>query len=242
MQKFFEQIFTVRSYEVDAEGRLKLSSVLRLMQETAAGHLNDDGLTYDAMCAQGVVFLLTRVALCIQRLPGRDEMVRVKTWFVETKGAHYLREMRFYDENGETLIEAITLWVTVNPQTHKIIRPDKVVFSTPEQHDDRVAVEAGRIVPPAQSVPVGSRMVVYSDIDGNRHMNNAVYADIVCDYFPGGFGGREVTFFQLDFLGEALPGETIFLSAGTAKDGMVIVTGNTGTHRCFEAAVGLRNE
>lgn len=238
MQDIFREKVHIPSYELDADGRLRLSAALRIMQETAGNHLRQDGLTYRFMRDRGCVFLLTRVGLRLLRLPGWDETITVETWFVRTKGAEYLRNMRFYDEKGAVVLEARTFWVTADPQTHRILRPQSVTFiQMPAETAWPLDLSVEKLRPEGKIEPIGERRVVYSDLDSNRHMNNAVYADIVCDFYPDGYLGRSARFLQLDFLGEALFGETIHLFTGRDKHGRVLLLGDTDSHRCFEAAV-----
>ncbi|MDR3552164.1 MAG: thioesterase, partial [Clostridia bacterium] len=175
------------------------------------------------------------------RLPAWHECVTVQTWFVRIEGAQFVREMRFCDAGGETLIEAQTLWITADPQSHRIIRPNNNFFKMQPVEGEKVDITAERVAALKQAPCVGRKEVRYSDLDCNRHLNNAVYADLICDFFPGGFFGREIDRLSIDFFGEALLGEIIEITAGEDARGRVVVSGNTDTHRCFGACVELRD-
>lgn len=222
--------------------RLRLSSVLRFMQEAAGRHLEGGGFTYEKMREEGTVFLLTRIGLRILRLPAWRETAAVETWFAGTEGAHFVRNMRFSDERGRTLIEAQTLWVTVNPETHRILRPNAGQFGMTPVVDRPSAIRAERISAPKGAPVAGRREIRYTDLDYNHHLNNAVYADLLCDYFPGGFFGREIEELQINFLGEALLGETVVITAGEDAGGRVAFSGSTEAHRCFTACVKLQSK
>ena len=61
------------------------------------------------------------------------------------------------------------------------------------------------------------RQVKYSDLDSNSHVNNAVYADIVCDTLPlDWLVEREIKKFGIMYQKEALAGQVIELD--TAQD------------------------
>jgi len=83
---------------------------------------------------------------------------------------------------------------------------------------------------PAQTV---ARAVRYSDIDLNRHVNNARYADWFCDCFPmehhRDWHLKEVL---IHYDRELVPGETAELSL--QKDGpLSVLRGNCAGEACF---------
>ena len=57
----------------------------------------------------------------------------------------------------------------------------------------------------------GDRTAVYSDIDGNGHVDNARYLDMAMDLLPAEMTAREPAEVQVLFSRETLPGETLRL-------------------------------
>lgn len=240
MEKRYSESFRIPSYELDESRQLKLSSILKLMQEIAGRHLEEDGLSYEVMRNTGVVFLLTNVAVKINRLPVYAEVLRGETWFCETRHAQFVRCMRF-SANGETLLEAQTLWVTVDPVKHRILRPNEFHFGMPENDRETVSVTAGRISCPDQMEPLEDRKLRRTDIDCNGHMGNFVYADIVCDNLPDSVAIGDVSELHIAYQREALPGQTLQLFRAAA-DGGLYFKAVIGNSRCFETFVKLRNQ
>lgn len=228
----------VTSHDVGPERTLKPSSMLGMMQETAGRHLAQDGLTYEVMRAQGIVFLLVTQAVRITKLPHCDDEIEIVTSFERTRGARFVRGMRFFDKDGLSLIEASTLWIIADPATHRILRPGALPFELPKAGENPVGVEAKRIELPAGAGAAGVRTVRWSDIDCNRHMNNAVYADLVCDYYPGGFEGKSLGYLQIDFTGEAALGDDIEIKTTAAPDGTAVFEGTIKGKSCFRACGG----
>lgn len=242
MESSFTDRYRVPSYELDPDRLLRISSILKLMQETAGRHLDQDGQTYEAMRKAGIVFLLMHIALRIKRLPGYDEQIAISTWFVETRAAHFIREMLFEDATGNRLIEAQTDWVIVDPGTHRVLRPNKVPFEMPRKAGSSTEIAMEKIVPSAQIQSVGAREIRFSDIDCNGHLNNAIYADILMDSLPAGTRGQDIEEIQLAFLGEAKQEETIAVSRGRYENGSYYLHGDAKTHKCFDASVKLFKE
>ena len=88
---------------------------------------------------------------------------------------------------------------------------------------------------------VGTRSIVYSDLDFNRHMNNTRYPDMICDFLPS-MDGRWVTALSLSYLREAAFGDTLTVSRATAEGGgerYLIRTTRPDGAVCLEALVEL---
>lgn len=222
----------ISSFEVDKTRNLRPSAILMLMQEVAGRHLESDGFSYEVMRSKGIVFLLVKEAVKIFRLPHCRDEVTMTTWFEETKGAQFLRGMQISDEKG-LLIEAQTYWVIADPETHKILRPTALPFDMPCVGCDDIKTSA-RKIKIEDAKDAGVREVRYSDIDCNNHMNNSVYADIVCDFFPGGLGDRNLSEFQINFEGEATLGEKIKVKTALSADEAVF-EGTIEGRKCFLA-------
>lgn len=236
--------YTVNSYEVDCTRRLRLSAFLRLLQEAAGRHLDGDGMTYEAMRDAGFVFLLMQERLLLTRRPAYDEKIAVETWCRRVRGAEFIRDVRFLDADG-VLAQAETAWVLVDPEKHRILRPG--VFPRPfTQLPEKTDAALKKPALPDSMEEVGTKIVRFSDIDCNDHLNNAVYADIVCDFFPGGMRGLEPEDFSISYLGEAGEGEeiTVHAAAQPAAEGKTaaVFEGRVGDRRCFFASLLCRRE
>jgi len=224
----------ITSYDVGMNRRLKPSSILRIIQEVACRHLEQDGLSYEYMRSKGIVFLLVKECVKINSYPRCDDIITAETWFHGYEGVAFVRCVRLLSEEGEPLIEAQTNWVTANPDTHRIIRPSMFPFPMPEANEWAVDVKPRRIVMPKDAEMAGIREVRFSDIDCNSHMNNTVYADIMCDYFPGSLSERELKEFQIEYSNEALLGDKITIFTAASEDGYLF-EGKVGSKKCFAA-------
>lgn len=237
MERSYSEIIRIPSYELDENRRLKISAVLKLMQEIAGRHLEQDGLSYEMMRKNGVVFLLTNVAVRIFRLPAYAEEVLGKTWFCETRRAQFVRCMRFTQGN-EILFEAETLWVTADPEKHRILRPSEFQFGMPENNTDTVTVSASRIVCPETMEFTENREIRRTDIDCNGHVGNFVYADILVDAMPPEIRPCDIAELHIAYQKEAFLGEILHISRVKSENGFVFKALADG-RRCFEAFVRL---
>jgi medium-chain acyl-[acyl-carrier-protein] hydrolase len=236
----------VTTYDAGQDRRLRLSALLRLQQEVGELHLGEGGLTYQELYAHNLVFVLTRLNQIIHRLPVMGQEIQVKTWHQTNKGVQFYRCYQILDMDGVPLTEGVTAFALIDADTHKLLRPSVFdQFDLPRQ-PDRVngCPPPAKLRLPEDMAPAGAREIRWSDTDYNGHLNNTVYADILCDYLPhepgtGSMAGRDITGFSISYEREALEGES--LSIYTAREpGTVWMAGDHGRGRCFEACVTFR--
>lgn len=229
----------ITSYDVGPERELKYSVILKLLQEAAECQMKRGGLTYERMREGGCVFLLTNVSVRIAALPHAGDTVTVWTAFCGTAGALFLRDMRIRTADGGELVTLHSHWALTDPDGHRVLRPSAFPFpdavdltecktgSVPARLNLRG--EAARCLRPA-----GEREVRWSDIDCNGHMNNSVYADLMCDYFPGGKMPRRLGEFAISFRREAREKDIIAIQSGRTPDGAAVLAGEIAGRCCFE--------
>ena len=107
----------------------------------------------------------------------------------------------------------------VNPFTRAIMRPQAFMDALPGRllpmpEEDCGAPEFKRLrLKPGEGGAeyAGDRTAVYSDIDGNGHVDNARYLDMAMDMLPAEMAAREPAEVQVLFSRETLPGETLRL-------------------------------
>ncbi|MDD2955549.1 MAG: thioesterase [Oscillospiraceae bacterium] len=235
----FERKIIVPMPECDIKNRWKLSCIMRQMQEVGAQHLEALDMGFQKLWDEGFVFLLSKILLEIRRRPVGGERLRVVTQPRPPKGAQFLRDICFYDQNGEEIICAGTAWMLADPVSRTIRRPAEYPYVIPyaqEPYSDAAAKLKCRA--PETLEPLGSREVRYSDLDTNGHVNNAVYGDIVCDHLPmEEIRRREIARFKIHYAREARSGDILELFGGALTADSRYQLGKRGEEKCFEAEV-----
>jgi acyl-ACP thioesterase len=236
--KEFEREVRIATYEVSAQSILKLSVMLRICQETSEQHLASLGIGYERLKADGLVFLITRTAVKINRMPLHGETVVVKTHPCGVVGAQFYRDFIFYS-NGDKIIEVMQASVAAETATHKIMHPKKFMkYGIDPSPNGITEVRLGKIDIPHDMPLQGKREIRFSDLDYNSHLNNAVYGDIICDYLPGGIMGRQFSEIQINYVNESKLGETLEVYA-QEQDGTVSMYANNERGRGFECTAVL---
>lgn len=216
---YYESEYLVDSRETDPWGRCRPSGVLGLLQEAATGAAGALHASHAELMERHHVFwMLARVWYRLQRPLAWGERVQIRTWHRGGRGASTYRDFDL-TAGGRPVGEAVSLWVLADAQTHKLQR----MSILPEFQDSSGGAlcksrTLNKIALPADMAQCERRTFRYSDLDINGHVNNAKYADFVCDALHMEDLGpdRFVSSLQLGYLAECRAGETVSLF--TAQD------------------------
>lgn len=203
----------IRFYDCDASHCAKPETLLRYAADVAGIAYTAKGYSHEWLWERGFVFLLSRVSIDVRRMPLADESILLETWEREVKGVLFYRDVVFYSKSGEALVSCATAWSLVDPNARTILKPSAFAGRVDPHPQKRKAdcAEAERLRESSSMSPCGVRDIVYSDIDGNGHVYNAVYAGITYDVLPQGLTSRPLLSLQINFKQEALLGERLEL-------------------------------
>ena len=86
--------------------------------------------------------------------------------------------------NDEVVGGIYSIWTLIDIEKRRIVRPQKVGITIPECEEYSSFVEKYEPLLDIETQKVQTREVMYSDIDLNKHMNNARYLEWVMDFLP----------------------------------------------------------
>lgn len=167
---------------VDRENVMTLRAVFLTLQEIAIAHANLFDTGTNAMLERGESWLLSRMAVSIERYPRYEEKLQVHTWSSGIRGFKGFRDFRVTDASGATVILGSSMWVYFNTRTLTIMRvPADVAERFPSNPDTAFCPQLEKLEFDAPGD--GARSFVlslrYSDIDANDHVNNTAYLDLL---------------------------------------------------------------
>lgn len=232
---------TVSFEQVGPDGLLRLSDLLKWQQEAGERHFIPFGLGCLDLLKANRAFVLLSARSRIVRLPRLGETVFIQTWHRGARGVRFFRCYRLTDEEGSLLIDSVSSFALVQASTHQLLRPQVLGDKCPPGDPTRDSTCSDPEKRPLTGAlpPIAVKTVLWSETDVNRHLNNTRYADILCDYLPGGMAGRRVTGFQIDCLKEARAGDQLSLFAKEG-DGEVLMEAKNGDKPCFGAVLYCR--
>ena len=109
----FEHTYNIRSYEPRMDGHVSIASVCNHLQDMASRHADTMGFGFHDLEKSGHLWLLARLHVMMDRLPGYGEKVRVLTWPSGNERLVANRDFLIHDESG-VIGRATTSWVTID--------------------------------------------------------------------------------------------------------------------------------
>ena len=234
--------FDILNNDTDRFGRLKASSILSMMQDAATRQCALLELSREALAPKRLFWAVTRQYIQISGSARVGSTVTVETWPGVTSRVAYPRSTVGFDEQGNELFRAISLWVLMDMDSRSLVLPGKSGL-------DFTGISRGGELPvPASLTPAKlsghrQRQVVYSELDCNGHMNNTRYLDWMADLLPSAFHqDHPLAEFTITYLSEAREGESVDLSFELSPEGQLRLEAqeNGSGHRVFAIRAAYR--
>ncbi|KAL4336493.1 hypothetical protein HN51_020981 [Arachis hypogaea] len=192
------QNFTIRSYEVDANGIASVETLMNYFQGSMIYHgktlgaYNDVAGTTKEMIKRNLVWVYSEMQVLTYRYPKWDDVVEVETW-VSTAGMNAVRFnwiMRDFKTN-QVLNTASSVSVLMNKLTRRLSKMPEEIRRELESYlvNSRIIIEDDHKKIPklddttADYICTGLRPQ-WSDIDVNFHVNNAKYISWILEGIP----------------------------------------------------------
>lgn len=234
----FSEPFTVRGYECDANSSMTPGAVLRHSQQISTDQCLLLGIDDDAYSRTHTAFLLAKMTVEFYA-PLREGMrVTASTQPRTAQRAVYVRYNSFRDEAGTLLAAVDSRWVLVDTETRRILRHRPEAF--PDVFLPQEVPQLDITVHKCPAQPCGEQTAVYTRCDSNGHLNNTVYADIVCDALDvHTLLRRGVRRFAIDYRSEVPLGGSFALSRGAVSPDSWYFCGQSDGTTHFEAEITL---
>ena len=241
---YYQKELTAAYADSDVNNLLKLSAMLRYMQQSSSEHLISLGQPVEWLREQNIAFLFSKGNIKIHRNPACGERLIIKTAANFPKGARFIREFLMDTPQGERLVSCHSLWVLVDTNNRRILRPDTYPRTIPWTESSLEGIVGDITIPKDLPQNAQSRImeqkIMYSHLDFNTHVNNSAYIDFVCDNLPyEEFVSRGISTMALSFQKEAKYGDVIRIQTTRLAPRAYKVTGTNAENPCFEAYVEL---
>ena len=235
MEPIFKSELTVTEMQVDRFGRVRPAVLLYYLQEAAGQHCNLLAVDHDTLSEKQLFWAVTRTRVQVTRLPRLGEKVLIETWPMPTTRVAYPRSMVAYDEKGQELFRAISLWVLMDAQSRAMVLPGQsgVLVDGTLTGTELTVPRAIATRPMANAK---SRTVGYSLLDRNGHMNNTRYMEWVDDLLDSDFHrAHPVREFTVCYMNEAREGDDIALHYELTDGPVLTVDATREGERIFSA-------
>lgn len=222
---------------IDGRGIARPSAIVEFMQDLATCHAEKMGISGEALAEKNAFWVLSRLKYRLERPLYSYEKIRLTTIPREIRGASWYRDFVIEDTDG-VIGYAVTVWAIVNLQTRRLVRPKSLGLGFEKQETGQT--EMLKAIHTEGMEQCFDRVVRYSDIDINRHLNNVKAVDILSDAF--GLETQEkswVSQLQVNYIAESTCGTTLSLRRVQRKDDSLCVSAFDGDTEKVQAEVAF---
>jgi medium-chain acyl-[acyl-carrier-protein] hydrolase len=206
----------VSLYEVDYLNKLRVDSIFNYLQDAASNHAETLGWGYNNLIKENLTWILYRVKLIINNYKGMGDTIRIDTWPKGVDGLLALRDFKLFDENENIFALASSGWLLVDSNTMRPVKSEKLYKRINHVYldsENAIIETPGKINAPENIEKIRERIIMYTDIDVNNHVNNAKYVEFALDCFSTEeFAIKEIKSIHINFLSELKYGDKVTIS------------------------------
>lgn len=243
MQAIYRKKYKIEISDIDYNKRLKLSSLFNYFQDTASEAIDQLGIGIETIANKyGVIWVLIKMYVEIISYPLWNDEIIIETWPKKTNALDFERDFFVYDRKGNIIIKAISTWVLLDKNTRRIKRSNSIALPYVNVDKSALDYKLKKLNPYQDLVYVYSKMIGYSDIDFNGHLNNSKYLDYIIDCFSFQEHQKHmIKSIEVNFINEALPGDTLILRKDISRidENLVYVQGENDNQLTFKAEIKL---
>lgn len=197
---------------INPEKRLGLVGLLRLLQDIAWVHGGHLGLGFEAMAANGHLWVLARQKLVAEAWPVWGDSIDIRTWVRPPEGMFVHRDFEVIAA-GRRVAIATANWIVLDAVRRRPVRFAAGDLADGAWRGEPLSLDPQKLPLPAPAAACTSFDVRYSDLDVNGHVNNTRYAGWALDALPPErLAGRTVADYEVNFLAEAGIGDRVDVS------------------------------
>jgi len=177
LENYFEKQFELRYFEMNKFGEAASTTILTLLEETAADHCYSINHSLYDLEKQNIGWVLVSGIVTMDRYPGYKEKIIIRTWLSDYSMIKGIRENIIYDEKRNIIGKAKGLWVFFNIKRRRPIQ----IFDTIKERwsyciDESINHDISKKIKPIDSaIHIKEFKVNRFDVDNNQHVNNIRY-------------------------------------------------------------------
>jgi acyl-ACP thioesterase len=217
MDSVWETKIKIRAFDVDANNRLKVNTILDYFQDAASNDAERLKFGYADFVPMGLFWVLSWLKLEVSNFPKFMDEIKIQTWGKKQHKLYSIRDYLLLDSDNNIFCKGTSAWILLDSKTMK---PKILTQLFPEFNllttQDALTDLPQKIIltnPPKQ---VYTTTVRYSGIDLNRHTNNSKYIEMMIDCYDEEFHNlHKLKSLTVSFNSESKFGDQLQLSLGT---------------------------
>ena len=221
----YSQNFITAVHETDYRELLKPSAILQYFQDLATTHAVKLGIGYEDMLKQDKCWVISRLSYRVNEYPALGDKLCVTTFPKKPRIVDANRDYYITDAKGKVIISGTSKWCVIGI-SDRSIKKCKELFGFADsmyRPDEPFENGNGRIKPlkelGSEEKFVGEFTVNITDLDRNKHMNNARYGDVVLNSCTmDELNEKSIKRFDVNFVSELFAGEKFRVSRADSGD------------------------
>lgn len=181
----FERDYFIHYYDTGNNKRLSIANLMKYFEDIALLQSENVSLGLNYYEQNDIAWLLFKWDIRIKSLPSYKDTIKVITQPIGFKKYYAYRKFEVQNSDGETLVEADSIWLLVNT---KVRRPIQIIEDMYKGYgiskEDDFIPEIDRIEESVKCDYEKEFVVSHNDIDMNDHVNNVRYIEWAIETLP----------------------------------------------------------
>lgn len=225
----------IRFSEADADGVLRLSSLIDYFQDCSTFQSEDVGYGVKKVLATGHAWVVNAWQIEIRRLPHMGDNVTIGTNPYEFRGFMGLRNFFMASESGEKLALANSVWSYLNLENGQLERaPEemKEAYGIGEKLEMEYLSRKIPFPTDGEIIDAPQVCVQTSHLDANRHVNNGQFIKIAME---AAFGDTDPAAERIraEYKMQAHLGDVFYPRICRGSDGVVTIALNDAENKVY---------
>lgn len=234
MSGIYEKKLRLLTADTDMWRHLRPSVLAGFLQSAATAHAGELGAGTRATLDRGVLWIIARMAVEVERMPGCDEDVLLRTWPGPERHTLFPRYYELLSPEGGTLLRASSIWLLMDAENRRMVPARDAgiqVEGLVRGGELPLPSRIGRF--PDRPAERSERTVRYSETDVNGHLNNTRYLDWADDLLSPEFHRSHILRSLLvEYRSEIRLGQAVELES-ILDNGTLYLRGKTGGKESF---------
>ncbi|MBL1228867.1 acyl-[acyl-carrier-protein] thioesterase [Enterococcus sp. BWB1-3] len=180
MGKSYTMPYEVAYYDGDITKRMTLPSMLAVVIKTSEEQSALLGRGAEFVAGFGLGWVITNYEIEIKRLPMVGENIQITTQAMSYNKYFCYRNFWIHDEAGEECVQIKSTFVLMNKKNRKMSNVLEEIIA-PYESEKIKKIYRNEKIEKIESGVFHNYRVRFFDIDGNQHVNNAIYFNWLLD-------------------------------------------------------------
>ncbi len=205
---------------MDSDRELSLVSVLNYLQDCSTFQSEDLGIGLTYLRERNLFWVVNAWQIDISRYPVLGEKITIGTQPYELKGFLGLRNFMIWDEAGDLVVKANSVWSLLDTETYRPMKcPPEVLERYELQPKLEMEYLPRKIALPDELTKTDELTVGRHLLDTNLHVNNGKYVEIAASYLSV---EHKVKRLRAEYLKAAMLGDPMVALTGKADNAQLV--------------------